>query len=96
MSISIKIEFKILINKIKNLGSVDSEPLEEKSHQTCDSFLERAEREIDMLRKDRSPSTIENYLTALRSLRRFLGEENTVQQLNAELIGNYERSIYYK
>ena len=49
MSISIKIEFKILINKIKNLGSVDSEPLEEKSLQTCDSFLERAEREIDML-----------------------------------------------
>lgn len=94
MSISIKIEFKILINKIKNLGSVDSEPLEEKSLQTCDSFLERAEREIDMLRKDRSPSTIENYLTALRSLRRFLGEENTIQQLNAELIGNYERWLH--
>jgi integrase len=94
MSISIKIEFKILINKIKQLGSVDNEPHEEKPQLSCDSFLERAEREIDILRKDRSPSTIENYLTALRSLRRFLGEEYTIQQLNAELIGNYERWLH--
>jgi len=56
----------------------------------ADDFFLLAQQLIGKLSQMRSPSTIENYRTALRSFSRFVDGSLPVSQLNAELIQSYE------
>lgn len=54
------------------------------------SFLEWAMREVEHRQLTKSPSTIENYRTALRSFTRFLGRRISVGDINSDLMDSYE------
>jgi integrase len=89
MSLNIKIEFHIHIhlkeNEKKTLTDVD--PLMSKA------FCTLAEQHIESLRNQRTSSTIENYLTALRSFRSFLVHTKTIVPLNADIFEKYEHYL---
>ncbi|MBR1688297.1 MAG: site-specific integrase [Prevotella sp.] len=54
-------------------------------------FFEEAEYEVEHTDGNRSLSTIGNYLTALNSLRHYLGRSIDVSELTADIIGGYQK-----
>lgn len=56
-----------------------------------DMLLTRIERRIEELSQTKSHSTVENYKTAWRSLRRYLTDEVALQTVSHETMAGYER-----
>ena len=89
MSLNIKIEFHIHIHLKENEKKTltDVVPLMSKA------FCTLAEQHIESLRNQRTSSTIENYLTALRSFRSFLVHTKTIVPLDADTVEKYEHYL---
>ena len=87
MSLNIKIEFHIHLKENKKNTHTDVEPLMSKA------FCTLAEQHIESLRNQRTPSTIENYLTALSSFHSFLVHTKTIVPLNADIFEKYEHYL---
>ena len=87
---NIKIEFHIYINKGKHNVNVRKNTDEFKP-SFGDDIIQLAERQIELLKGSVSPSTIQNYQTAIRSLRQYLGTDIPVNKLSQEIIKGFER-----
>lgn len=91
--ISIRFEFHIYINKKSN------DVLDKKFEENTVSSLKGEKRplvieEIEKWKGALSPSTISNYLTALRSLTQYLGNNVDIKSLNQETIKGYEKWLH--
>ena len=82
----IKINFNFRISFAKS----DKAGKEQETKKLTD-FFELAEQEVATRTAALSRSTVENYRTALRSLRCFLGRDITTAELSGELLKEYER-----
>ena len=89
MFLNIKIEFHINIHfkGCKKCLRHDTSLIKAKD------FCTLAEQHVESLRNQRSPSTIENYLTALRSFRSFLALTNAKVYLDADIFEKYEHCL---
>lgn len=88
--ISIKVEFYIYINKKSKdaLGKKGDEYTKKQSKEEKHSLVKE---EIEKWKGVLSPSTIGNYMTALRSLSQYLGKEVDLRNLSQETIKGYEK-----
>lgn len=92
MSIGLSIKFEIHIHINKKDKDVD--PGKESATITSTSqgdALQLAEQELKKWKGAVSPSTMDNYITALRSLKQYLHAEVGKYELNQETIKGYER-----
>lgn len=86
MSININIEFHIHIHSDEKQDTLNDSFESVKP----EAFCSLAEQHIGYLRNQKSASTIENYLTALRSFRSFLAQTEGKAALDADLLEKYE------
>lgn len=94
MGISIRIEFHVHIHREGQNLAITSQTgtIKKVEKQKAEAdFFQLAQQQIEMLSQIRSPSTIENYRTALRSFARYVKGPLPVSQLHAELLQGYER-----
>lgn len=87
---SIKFEIHIHINRKDKDVHSKNEVAPIKSTSQSDA-IQLAEHEVKKWKGSVSPSTMGNYLTALRSLKQYLSTEGGKQVLNHETIKGYER-----
>lgn len=86
MSISIRVEFNIYVNRKSNGKAERKAEPDNKS-----MFLKSAAEEIERLRKSLSLSTIANYKTALNALGRYLKNDVKIAAIDQNLIKEFER-----
>lgn len=92
MNFEIKVKFEINFHFNKKVKDVHCKKGEATIGSTPKgNTLQLAEQEIEKWKESLSPSTSGNYLTALRSLNRFLSSYAGIRELNQETIKAYER-----
>lgn len=85
MKITIKFEFHLHISKS------DGGHVEKKADETTvTAFLTMAEKEVEKQKRMKRDSTIENYRTALRSLRRYIIETRPPEDIGTDLMEGFE------
>lgn len=92
MSFRIKLEFHVHIHWKKNNKEVDQKDYED--GMGTKTFCMSAIEEIERLKLMMSRSTIENYLTALRSFQDFLLESSSDDYLDSDLFRQYEHWLH--
>lgn len=92
MGITIIFEFHVHISRSEKNNKQNNRPVAkyEEEMKTTSDFVERAENVVKRLKCSMSKSTIDNYLTALRSLRRYAGND-TQKKLDNQEIKSFER-----
>lgn len=89
MGLSIRFEFHIHINKTgKDVHSGEKKSVNVVS---MTGFMQLVEQEIERWKESLSPSTISNYLTALRSFRQYVESSDGNQELCQGTIKGFER-----
>ena len=92
MNFEINVKFEIHFHIKKKVKDVRCEKEETTILSTpIEKTLQLAEQEVEKWKESLSPSTLGNYLTALRSLNQFLNSIAGVKELNQETIKAYER-----
>lgn len=92
MSIEFCVQFKIHFHVKKKVKDMHCKKGEAAILSTpIDKTLQLAEQEIEKWKVSLSPSTLGNYMTALRSLNQFLSSIAGIKELNQETIKAYER-----
>ena len=89
MGITIKFEFHLHISRTEK--GMSSSEQQTDSAMNEKGFLAAARDIAESLRTTLSPSTIYNYLTALRSLKDYLGNDVAVNQLDRQTIMGFEK-----
>ena len=89
MGITIKFEFHLHISRVEK--GMQSSKQQTDSTMNEKGFLETAKGIAENLRATLSPSTINNYLTALRSLKDYIGGEIAVNQLDKQTFKGFEK-----
>ena len=90
MKFQIRIEFHLYFHRE---GRKESRKNSEKKTSPR-AFCMLAEHEVERLRPLMSCSTIDNYMTALRSFLKFLSETKTSGQMDNDLLKHYERWLH--
>ena len=97
MGITITFEFHVHISRSErdNKQMLEKENRQkakcEENDKTVSGFIERAEALVKRLKDSMSKSTIDNYLTALRSLRQYIGNSISNRKLDTQQIKGFER-----
>jgi integrase len=89
MGISIKFEFHLHISRVEK--GMQSSKQQTDSTMNEKGFLATAKGIAEKLRPTLSPSTIKNYLTALHSLKDYLGGEIAIKQLDNQTFKGFEK-----
>lgn len=89
MGITIKFEFHLHISRVEK--EMQSSKQQTDSTMNEKGFLATAKGIAEKLRPTLSPSTIKNYLTALRSLKDYLGGEIAIKQLDNQTFKGFEK-----
>jgi len=89
MGISIKFEFHLHISRAEKGMQSSKQQIDSTMNEK--GFLATAKGIAEKLRPTLSPSTIKNYLTALRSLKDYLGGEIAIKQLDKQTFKGFEK-----
>lgn len=90
MSISIKFEFHIYINRYEKNKTTKKAKVSDKL------FFELVKEKIGQLKLSLSHSTIENYKTALRVFKQYLRQDINMDNIDQELLKGFERWLREK
>ena len=89
MGLSIRFELHIHINR--DVRNTMHQCKMEKPANSWISFISLAKEKVENLRTMMSRATIDNYLTALRSLHQYLGNDIALEKIDSQVIKGYER-----
>lgn len=87
MRLSIRVEFHVYITHLQGCKA------KEKSEPTSSNkrFLQAAMQEAERLRNALSPSTVKNYMTAIRSFGEYLGRDIPISDVQQQTMKGFER-----
>lgn len=93
MGFRFRLEFHVHIHRDKEIPADDKKAMMD---MRPEDFCNLAELDVERRKSLTSRSTVDNYLTALRSFRCFILEENIDSQICADLFKHYERWLHDK